>query len=334
MSSTKLEVVENEAEALPAVIVDKLVKEMRLKDGKKLRVLDEVSFEVPVGSKTAIIGPSGCGKTVLLKVLCTIYIPDGGEARIFGLDIVKNSGKVRKMVSFISPSLDFHKKLTLDETLRFFAKVQRSDVEPAYRFLSFIKMDGLEKRLLEGFSEGQKAAVRLAIGLMKRPRLLLLDEPTANLDIARKELVVDFLQKELSETTVIMVDHDPKVVTRLCDRVVLMKAGGKVVKSGDARNILKDFPFKYQFSIKALLKTQFSKRILEDLGCPFQQTGKIVRFFLSTKDGVKELADKLIERRGLLSFEVSHISMEDIYYWLAGQLEGFRGGYSSSCKKA
>jgi len=308
-------------ETKEAVKVHRLVKEVRLKGGRRLRILDEVSFKVPVGSKVAIIGPSGCGKTALLKVISTIYIPDYGEVKVFDLDIVKDAGKIRRKISFVSPSLDFHKKLTLDETLKFFAKVQGSDTEPAYSFLEFIKMNGLRERPLEGFSEGQKAAVRLAIGLMKRPKLLLLDEPTANLDVARKEMVIEYLQRKVEGATIMMVDHDPKVVSRLCDQVILMKAGGKVIRSCEAKSLLKGFPFKYQFNIKVYSKAQFSRESLEKLGYPFQLAGNVVRFLLSSKEEVKDLTEKLMGKRGLLSFEVSYVNMEDVYYWINQQLE-------------
>ncbi|MEM4699671.1 MAG: ABC transporter ATP-binding protein [Candidatus Nezhaarchaeales archaeon] len=299
-----------------AVTVDRLVKEVRLKGGRRLRVLDEVSFKVPTGAKVAVIGPSGCGKTVLLKVISTIYIPDSGEVRVFGLDVVRQASRVRRVLSFISPSLDFHKKLTLDETLRFFSKVQGSDPEVAYQFLDFIKMGDLRDRAIGGLSEGQKAAVRIAIGLMKRPRLLLLDEPTANLDVARKELVVEYLKRSAKELTVMMVDHDPKVVMRLCDQVVLMRTGGKVIKSCGIEVLLRSFPFRYRFNVKVYSKSSLSKEALGKLGYPFQVVGNVVRFLLSNKEEVRKLISELIERRGLLSFEVSQVNMEDVYYWV------------------
>ncbi|PCN50304.1 hypothetical protein B6U99_05170 [Candidatus Geothermarchaeota archaeon ex4572_27] len=301
-----------------AVRVHRLVKEVRLRGGRRLRVLDDVTFRVPEGAKVALIGPSGCGKTTLLKVLSTIYLPDSGEVKVFGLDLVRDVRRVRRITSFVSPSLDFHKKLTLDETLKFFAKVQGSDPEPAYRFLDYVKMGGLRDRAIEGLSEGQKAALRLAIGLMKGPRLLLLDEPTANLDVARKELVVSYLRERLGGATVIMVDHDPKVVSRLCDQVVLM-GGGTVIKSCDVRELLKDFPFKYQFNVKVYSRSQLSREALERLGYPYQVTGDVVRFLLSSREEVKDLTSKLVGRRGILSFEVSTVNMEDVYYYLCSR---------------
>jgi len=316
-----------------AVRVFRLVKEVRVKNGRRLRVLDEVSFKVPIGARVAVIGPSGCGKTVLLKVISTIYIPDRGEVKVFGLDTVRQAGAVRRITSFVSPSLDFHKKMTLDETLKFFSKIQGSSVEPAYRFLEFIKMDGLRGRPLEGFSEGQKAAVRLAIGLMKRPKLLLLDEPTANLDVARKELVIEYLRREAGEATVMIVDHDPKVVSRLCDQVILMNKG-KVVKSCDAHSLLRSFPFKYQFNVKIYSKSQLSREALARLGYPFQVVGNVVRFLLSSREEVRELIGKLIMKKGLLSFEVSNVNMEDVYYWVSQQVEGFEAGEAEHPKEA
>lgn len=303
-----------------AVKVVGLVKEVRGKRGERLRVLDNVNLKAPAGARVAVIGPSGCGKTVLFKVLSTIYAPDRGEVKVLGLDVVKQAGKVRRLVSFVSPSLGFHKKMSLDETLKFLSKVQGSNPEVAYRFLDFIKMDGLRERMIEGFSAGQLAAVRLAVGLMKQPKLLLLDEPTANLDVARKELVVEYLSRNVGDATMMIVDHDPKVVNRLCNQAVLMQAGGRVVKTCDYQSLLKSFPFKYRFNLKVYSGPRLSKDAISKLGYPFQVMGNVVRFLLSSKEELKGLVEKLIDKKGLLSFEVSSISMEDIYYWMSQQV--------------
>jgi len=310
-----------EACAEEAVKVVGLVKEMRGKNGERVRVLDNVNLKAPAGARVAVIGPSGCGKTVLFKVLSTIYAPDRGEVKVLGLDVVKQAGKVRRLVSFVSPSLGFHKKMSLDETLKFFSKVQGSDPEVAYRFLDFIKMGGLRERMIEGFSEGQKAAVRLAVGLMKQPKLLLLDEPTANLDVARKELVVEYLSRNVEGVTMMIVDHDPKVVNRLCNQAVLMQAGGRVVKTCDYQSLLKSFPFKYRFNLKVYSGSRLSKDAISKLGYPFQVMGDVVRFLLPSREELKDLVEKLMEKRGPLSFEVSSISMEDVYYWMSQQVK-------------
>ena len=75
------------------------------------RVIEDISFEMDMGDRMAIIGPNGCGKTTLLKTLATIYLPDSGSIKLFSQDMIKNPLRARKTFSFVSPSLNFQSKL-------------------------------------------------------------------------------------------------------------------------------------------------------------------------------------------------------------------------------
>ena len=162
-----------------AIEVENLTKIFRTPGNRKGNVvLNDISFEVPRGASVAVTGANGSGKTTLLKILSTLYLPDSGRISIMGMDLVREASEIREHISFVSPGLDFQRKLTLQENLNFFAKVQDSDPDAAYKFLE--EMDLMEKinDRTETFSEGQKAITRLAIGLMKDVDILLLDEVT------------------------------------------------------------------------------------------------------------------------------------------------------------
>jgi len=154
----------------------------------KKRVLDGITFDLPKGLSLALLGPNGSGKTTLLKTLSTIYSPDGGEAQVCGYDIVKEMKKVRKNISFVSPAMDFQKKLTLKQTLDFFVKVTNGDMALAKDFIEELQLDHLWNTKLETFSEGQKAITRLCVGLQKNPAILFADEPTSGIDFRRKQI--------------------------------------------------------------------------------------------------------------------------------------------------
>ena len=105
------------------VIVKNIVKEFPIGAflHKRLRILNGISFNLPDGDNLAIVGPNASGKTTLLKMLASIYLPDSGSINIYGYDLKKQITQVRNMISFVSPSLTFQAKLTLKETLDFFA---------------------------------------------------------------------------------------------------------------------------------------------------------------------------------------------------------------------
>src|SRR5437867_3942698 len=175
-----------------AIEVKGLTKSFRTPFGTK-RVLDEISFDIDEGEDLGIVGPNGSGKTTLLKILSTIYLPDSGRVKVFGYDLLEQDYEIRKIISFLSPSFELQKKLTLKETLKFFAGIQKSDVEIAYNFLREVDMMRMLNEKLEKFSEGQKALSKISIGIMKMPKIFIFDEVILNLDQTKKEIVLRIL---------------------------------------------------------------------------------------------------------------------------------------------
>ncbi|MGH9805355.1 MAG: ATP-binding cassette domain-containing protein [Candidatus Acidiferrales bacterium] len=172
----------------PAIIVQGL----RHQYGTRA-ALDQVSFEVSAGEMFGLLGPNGGGKTTLFRVLATLLVPTGGEARVFGLDVVENPLAVRREIGvvFQSPSLDL--KLTVAENLRHQGHLYGLRGSAlAHRISELLERLGLDDRKgdrVEKLSGGLRRRVELAKGLLHRPRLLLLDEPSTGLDAgARRDL--------------------------------------------------------------------------------------------------------------------------------------------------
>ncbi|MFX1518672.1 MAG: ATP-binding cassette domain-containing protein [Promethearchaeota archaeon] len=301
------------------VIVDDVVKEFPIGAflQKRLRILNGISFILPEDANLAIVGPNASGKTTLLKMLASIYLPDSGSVEIYGYDLKKQITQVRDMLSFVSPSLTFQAKLTLKETLDFFAGVQGTDVDNiALDFLEEVNLTHMMDKRLESFSEGQKAMVRLVVGLMKQPRLLLLDEVTATLDLTRKEAVINTINEldRRHKFTIILVDHDPMVVDRICDKVLLLKRGGRVLKYSTVHELLSNIPYKYD--IKVTPKKDLDDAFLKSFGFPYKRMGNIIRFFTQNRTEVNELNAMLLEKEDyILEFSTSGVSLEDIYYF-------------------
>ncbi len=301
------------------VIVENVVKEFPIGAflRKRLRILNGISFNLPDGDNLAIVGPNASGKTTLLKMLASIYLPDSGSIEIYGYDLQKQITQVRNMISFVSPSLTFQAKLTLKETLDFFAGVQDVGIDDiALNFLEEVNLTHMMDKRLESFSEGQKAMVRLVVGLMKQPRLLLLDEITATLDLTRKEAVINTINEldRRYKFTIILVDHDPMVVDRICDKVLLLKRGGRVLKYSTVDELLSKIPYKYD--IKVTPKKTLDDGFLKNFGFPYKKMGNIIRFFTHNHSEVNELNAKLLEKEDyILEFSISGVSLEDVYYY-------------------
>lgn len=307
-----------EVRTLKAVEVENLVKEFPADEFfiRTKRILDNISFSVEEGHNLAIIGPNGSGKTTLLKTVSTIYKPNKGTVKIFGHDAFKEPEKVRDYFSFVSPGLNFQNKLTLKQTMKFFAAVMGRKTEDIIPFFEKMDIMHMWEVRLEGFSEGQKAMVRLATGLMKDPRILMLDEVVATLDIEHREGVLDFISALDKERnfTIIMVDHDPRVVDRLCNKILILDNKGRVYKYTTVEELTDSLS--HEFSINVTFKRPTTEEDAKALGLKVKLYNSYsARFFAEDEDEVHELSHNLMKKKDLVAeFSTSPVSLKDVYF--------------------
>ncbi|MDP6489382.1 MAG: ABC transporter ATP-binding protein [Candidatus Poseidoniia archaeon] len=283
-----------------------------------VRIIDNVSFTVEKGQHVAIIGPNGCGKTTLLRTIATIYRPDAGKVRIFGQDVFswRQSERSRRAFAFISPALNFQAKLTLRQTIEFFATVLQKPPETVVPFLKRTGLYTMWDRRLEGFSEGQKAMLRLAIAFLKQPRVLFLDEVVANLDLARREKVIGMLEEmeAFQDLTLLMVDHDPFVVDRLCERILVLKEGGKVHKFTSVHELMDEVP--YRFTVEVNLKRDIDDKLAEKVAQPLQRYEMTLRYFAPDEQAVHKISRRVLKLLGerVQDYVTAPVSLKDVYY--------------------
>lgn len=186
-------------------------------------VLRECSFTLPTGSVTALIGRNGAGKTTLLLALVGLLRPDSGTVRAFGQPV---GGEVLPRIGFVAHHAPLYPMLTVAQTLRLGARLNPGwDPARARRLVAAATLPPAAK--VGALSTGQRTRLAVAMALGKRPDLLVLDEPLANLDpVARTELT-GTLMAEVAErgTTVLMSAHVVADIEEVCDHVVLLGAG-------------------------------------------------------------------------------------------------------------
>ena len=197
------------------------------------RALDNVSLSVAENEVFGFLGPNGGGKTTIFKILSTLIIPTGGRAEVCGSDVVKNSVNVRKHIGvvFQSPSLDV--KLTVRENLHFHGLLYGLHGAAASTRIDEVLLHvGLDDRaydVVEALSGGLQRRVEIAKGLLHRPELLILDEPSTGLDPgARRDLWDHLLQLRQEEGVTIVVTSHILDEAERCDRLAILDNGNLV----------------------------------------------------------------------------------------------------------
>ncbi len=224
---------------VPAVEVRGLRKEFRRRDrhagffARKRRVaLDGVSLEIARGECVAILGQNGSGKSTLVRLLSTLLLPDGGEARVFGHDVFAQPRPVRRLVNRVSVEASFFKKMSPQENLgyaaRFYGMTSKQTRDLIPEILGRVGFPADRRHEpMEALSRGMQQKVALARALLTSPVLLLLDEPTTGLDPRSKLEVQEFVRevRTVHDATILLCTHDLAEAEALADRVGILDRG-------------------------------------------------------------------------------------------------------------
>jgi len=202
------------------------------------RAVDAVSFHVDRGEIYGIIGANGSGKSTLVRIVSTLLLPDEGDVRIFGLDAVREPGRVRHFINRVSADPAFFKNMSTNENLLFFGRIygmnRRQIAEAAPRILGRLSFE-YEKagEPMSHLSRGQQQKVALGRSFLTSPALMLLDEPTTGLDPRSKRDVQQFIRDIRGEhdATILLTTHDMEEAEILCDRIAFLSRG-RVVAEG------------------------------------------------------------------------------------------------------
>ena len=196
----------------------------------KVTAVDALSFSVEAGEAVAFWGANGAGKTTALRCLLHL-IPYEGQIAINGLDVNQKGKAVRRLVGFVPQELNFHDDMTVADTLSFYARLKKVPTDHDFSsLLTRLNLQvHLDKRVGE-LSGGLKQRLGLGLALLANPPILMLDEPTANLDIrAREDFLMLLLDFKRSGKTLLFTSHRFEEITALADRVLLLEAGKLII---------------------------------------------------------------------------------------------------------
>lgn len=198
--------------------------------GRSVQALDRLSFGISSGVVTGLIGPDGAGKTTLMRLAAGLLLPQEGELKVLGLDVIREPERVHAAVGYMPQRFGLYEDLSVQENLDLYADLQ--EVEPQVRperYRELLSMTGLApytNRLAGKLSGGMKQKLGLACTLVRSPRLLLLDEPTVGVDpVSRRELwsIVYRLVKQSSMSVLLSTAYLDEA--ERCARVILLHQG-------------------------------------------------------------------------------------------------------------
>jgi ABC-2 type transport system ATP-binding protein len=189
----------------------------------RVRAIRGLTFRSAPGQVTGLLGPSGCGKSTLMRAIVGVQVLSGGSVEVLGLPA--GHRRLRHRVGYVTQAPSVYDDLTVAENLRFFARVLGVAVGEADRCLEVVDLRDRRDHVVSRLSGGQRSRVSLAVALLGRPDVLVLDEPTVGLDpVLRRDLWAMFHELAAAGTCVLVSSHVMDEAER-CDRLLLMREG-------------------------------------------------------------------------------------------------------------
>src|SRR3954462_3202349 len=221
------------APALPSAIAARGVRRVYDAKPKPVTALAGVDLEVAAGEFFGLLGANGAGKTTLIKILTTLLLPTGGEARIFGFDVVEDTTRIRRIMNMVAGGEQSgYGILTVREQLwmfsQFYGLGQREGWSRVDELIEATGLSEQRQQRVSTLSTGQRQKMNMARGLLNDPWILFLDEPTLGLDVAAarsiRELVLDW-KAAVPGRTVLLTTHYMAEADELCERIAIVDHG-------------------------------------------------------------------------------------------------------------
>ncbi len=216
-----------------AVRIDDLTKQYRT---ATKQAVSHLTFQIPEGAVFGLLGPNGAGKSTTVMMLCGLMRPDTGTISMFGLDMVNNGADIRKQIGVAPQEIALFPTLTAYENLFYFGRMYdmtASDIRSQIKkYLHIFGLSEKGNKPVQTFSGGMKKRLNLIAALLHQPRLIILDEPTAGVDVQSRNMILDFLKDLKSHgTTIIYSSHVLEEAERICSHLGIIDEG-KLISEG------------------------------------------------------------------------------------------------------
>lgn len=286
-----------------------------------ITAVEEISFSIGRGELFGMVGPNGAGKTTTVKMLSTLLLPTSGTASIFGLDIVKDTHRIRPRIGFtFGGNKGLYGRLSALDNLKYFAELYKLDPDTISRrikeLLELVGLTGRENDRVETYSNGMQQRLHLARAMLHNPDLIFLDEPTVGIDpVGARE--IRQLVKDLKKrgTTILLTSHYMFEMEELCDRIAVINhgqvvaldtpAGLKSRSSGDSVVVIQNK------ADPPALENELRTLNLDSVS--IHHAGETISLHTRNPSQVLDALSPLLERKIITNIEVHNATLEDVY---------------------
>lgn len=233
---------------MQAIRVRNLQKHYKERKTKNvIKAVHNISFDIQKGEIIGLLGPNGAGKTTTIKMICGLINPDGGDIQILGKDALDKRAKTNQYISAVlEGNRNLYWRLTVQENMEYFAGnrgIKRKDIqEEIEKLLKRFELIDKRNELVHSLSRGMQQKLAIAVALLAKTEIILLDEPTLGLDVEIsyevRKLIREIAEKE--NRTVIISSHDMPVIEELCERVIIINKG-EIITDDRVENLLELF---------------------------------------------------------------------------------------------
>ena len=226
-------------------------------------VVDNVSLQVAEGEIVGFLGPNGSGKTTTIRMICGLLTPDAGEGTVLGFDVIRQAAEIKRQVGYMTQKFSFYEDLTIQENLNFVARLYElpQRARTVFDTLESLGLTSRRYQLAGTLSGGWKQRLALAACIMHRPRLLLLDEPTAGVDPKARREFWDEIHRLAGDGLTVLVSTHYMDEAERCHRISYISYG-HMLAAGTVDQVVADSglsTFVLRGSVNAALRAQVSQ---------------------------------------------------------------------------
>lgn len=236
------------------LVIKNLKKTYILPNGKALQAVDDVSLTIAPGTIHGLLGPNGAGKSTMIGMIAGIILPTSGNISVFDVDVIADPDHAKALIGIVPQEVTVEMAFTVEEVLYYFSGM--FGVPAAERgaridaVLEDLQLTDKKHEKAKSLSGGMKRRLMIAKAILHKPKLLILDEPTAGVDVALRQKIWELVRRMNAEgTTIIFTTHYLEEAEELCERITLINHG-KIVAEGSLKDLQQSFALNtIQFSL-------------------------------------------------------------------------------------